>query len=263
MRRRDWCTGALALASLSCRQKPDTTVSPDELPPAPERPAVPPDAFAIEGHGARLALRRPVHVQPPVAEGGAVHILSEADGRRTLKLHPGVPPEGKTGVVASVDGAWIESADEALTLDELGELTATGYDGDWRIVIADAACEWPDELDVEAFGGELPRVELRRFAELRDVMVVVRGPARAEDIPPIDGLVAPGQEIVATHPEATPPWIELTYGYDGETWTQRHYRVEIGARVLLVTAQATAELAEVIFADVQTVAGSLRATAPA
>ena len=261
MRRRQLCVGTVVLLGAACGRKSDTTVSPDDLPPAPERPAVPPDAFAIEGHGARLALRRPVHVQPPVADGGAVHILSEADGRRELKLHPGTPAEGKTGVVASVDGAWIESADETLKLDELGELTVSDHAGDWRIVIADAACEWPDELDVEAFGGELPRVELRRFAELRDVMVIVRGPALPEDIPPIDGLVAAGQEIVATHPEASPPWIELSYPYDGETWTQRHYRVEIGARVLLVTAQATADLAEAILADADVVAGTLRALA--
>lgn len=263
MRRRQLCVGAVALLGVACGRDPDTSVSPEDLPQAPKRPAVPPDAFAIEGHGARIALRRPVHLIPPSTSDEPVQIISEADGRRTLRAFTGEPEPDQVGLVKVVGGVYLVSADEALRLDRLGEAEPSPHDGPWRVVVADAVCDWPRGLEIDAFGGELPRIELRRFAQLRDVMVVVRGPALPEDIPSIDGLVAPGQDIEAAHPEASPPWIELRYDYDDDTWRQRHYRVQVGPRVLLVTAQATEGAAEEIFADAEIVAGSLRASAGA
>jgi hypothetical protein len=259
MRRRDWLVGTWALGAAACGKPRDTTVAPEDLPPPPVRPAVPPDAFAVEGFGARLALRRPVHLQPLDEGGTRIRVVSEADGRQVLVLHRGgaedeAPPDAKARLG---DTAWLE-ADPELQLRTIAEAGAGQASDAWRLVVADARLAWPPSLEVGAFGGDLPRVELRRFAELRDVMVLVRGPVAAADMPPVAELAGPGQEVRQRHEDATPPWIELTYGYDGDTWIQRHWRIEIGERVLLVTAQATEELAERVLADGEAVATSVR-----
>jgi hypothetical protein len=254
---------ATAVAVVACRPAGDGTVAPEDLPPPPDRPTVEPDAFAVEGFGARLSLRRPVHLHRTDDELGEVRIVSEVSGRHVLVLHAGgagdpAPEDASARLGAQ---AWVE-ADPGFELVELASGGEGPGDAQWRLVAADATFAWPAGLQVDAFEGPLPRVELRRFAELRDVMVIVRGPAPVEDIPGVTELVGVGQTVERSEADATPPWVELSYHFDGRDWRQRHWRIEIGGRALLLTAQAPTEHVDRVFADADAIVRSIATRLP-
>jgi hypothetical protein len=261
MRRRDILLGAAATITIATAcPRDDGTVAPEDLPGPPTTAVVPPDAFAITGFGAALSLRRPVHLERMDPEGDRVRIVSEAVGRDVFVLHRGAQDDvaPNDAMLRVGPHAWVSTDDDGGDLGEIA-VGGEGADAPWCVQTGDAMMDWPADLDIDAFADDIPRVELRRPLDPRDVMVIVRGPVPAADVPPVAELVGPGQEIDSLQAEATPPSIALGYRLGDDTWRQRHWRVEVGTRVVLVTAQAIEELADRVLADGEAVARSIRA----
>lgn len=265
VRRRGVLVGAAALALASCeRAGKSDTIAPEDLPPPPSDTPPRPDALLLTGPGVALRLFLPVHVERMSADPLApVRIVSDASVREIGMLFAASeePPPDEPQVRRVGQGAWLELDPEA-DLAKLGEAVDAPRDADrWTLGLGDATFDWPPGLVVDAYAGEVPRVELRRFADPRDVMIVVRGPLAPEQVPSLDELVGPGQQQAARQPSAAPPWIEVTYSLGEETWRQRHWRAKgSDGRIALVTAQATADTARRVIADGDVLARSLAFT---
>jgi hypothetical protein len=263
VRRRAVLGGVAAAVVAACdrRSRDGETISPDELPPPDSGGPPRPDALVLTGPGVTLRLLLPVHLErmsdDPLA---AVRIVSDAAAREAAMLWPaGEESPAKAPEVRPVgDGAFLE-LDPKADLARIGEASVAPRDvQSWRLGLADMRFEWPPALVADAYGGDIPRVELRRFDDPRDVMVVVRGPLASDDVPGLDDLIGPGQRESARDAGASPPWVEVTYAIGEQEWRQRHFRAA-GAkgRIVLVTAQATAETARRVIADGDALARSL------
>ncbi len=69
-----------------------------------------------------------------------------------------------------------------------------------------------------------------------DALVFVQTPSQ---VPAIERMIAPGQQVARRGSDAQSAWVELHYEHAGATWVQRHDVVRVGETDLVVTAQAT------------------------
>jgi hypothetical protein len=69
-----------------------------------------------------------------------------------------------------------------------------------------------------------------------DALVFVQTPSQ---VPPIERMIAPGQQVAGRGSDARSAWVELHYEHAGATWVQRHEVVRVGDADLVVAAQAT------------------------
>ena len=216
----------LLLAS-ACRRDPPPPPPPIQAPP-PVAAVAP--RLTVGLPGARLVCELPVHGQ--LISQSKVEITTEVRGERRRFRAERVEPKDPWTLEP-----WPDQPAGA------AELELRSGEGPIELSFAGLSFVWPIEFAVDAFGGEVPRAELRRDGGLRDVMVVIRGPVYALDVPPVAELVGPGQTRTAGEDDAEPPWIEVGYAHDEEAWTQRHYRIERDGKVVLVTAQAPTDAA--------------------
>lgn len=270
VRRRGIVLGAGALFVLgACRRtRGGETLPPESLPePPPSVPSPSPPALAVVGPGVRVALRVPVHIERMTDDPLApVRIVGRGKDSPVAMLWPAgdEPPPVEPTVRPIGEGAWLE-IDPAADFDAFFRVEPAPRDAEaWRLEHEGVAFAWPAGLVVDAQAGEITRVELRRTDDPRDVMVVLRGPLEASQVPALDELSGPGQREAARDASASPPWIELHYALGGDRWRQRHHRFELpGGEIVLVTAQATEVLADRVLADGDALARSLRAVSAA
>jgi hypothetical protein len=211
----------LLLAS-ACRRDPPPPPPPIQAPP-PVAAVAP--RLTVGLPGARLVCELPVHGQ--LISQSKVEITAEVRGEHRRFRAERVEPTDPWTLAP-----WPDQPAGAAKLEP-----GTG-EGPIELSFAGLAFAWPMEFAVDAFGGDVPRAELRRDGGLRDVMVVIRGPVSALDVPPVAELVGPGQTRIGGEDDAEPPWIDVGYAHDDEEWIQRHYRIEHDGQVVLVTAQA-------------------------
>lgn len=77
----------------------------------------------------------------------------------------------------------------------------------------------------------------------QDSLIFVQTPRH---VPPLDQLVALGQQLVDQGSMAAGDWVTVEYIHDGCSYLQRHIRVSVGKTVAIVTLQCHSEVFAVV-----------------
>ncbi len=128
---------------------------------------------------------------------------------------------------------------------------------EWRIETAVYSVGWP----AGGFAVEPPADVGGSLFDLHGpdgTLIWLQGPFDRRDLPAVDELAAPGQQLTGVHSGDDLEAVELAYEHDGEDWNQRHYLIPFASQVLVVTAQAPARHVDLFRLASAEVASSVR-----
>jgi hypothetical protein len=121
-------------------------------------------------------------------------------------------------------------------LSEIGKVSKGPKERRWYITTPAYRIIWPVGLKLQSTGiGSAWPFEL---VNQDGVMVMLRGPLKAQQVPRPPQLVGPGQKRVDEGSLGDSTWMELEYEYEGAIWRQRHYYGILGKQIVLVSGQA-------------------------
>ena len=122
-------------------------------------------------------------------------------------------------------------------LDDDGSLLAGPATSDWTLETSLFRCAWPEGLTLASTEEGAPGpFELRGPG---GSVLFFEGPLTRAQVPSLQALVLPGQELRETGELSGHPFIDVGYTHTGQTWAQRHVLLSLGGgHLLLLTAQA-------------------------
>jgi len=171
--------------------------------------------------------------------------------------------DGQPRLAAVVRGGETAVADlgEGVeSLAQLAEVTRGPDSREWRIETPVYSIGWPEGFAVEPpadTGGSLFDLH-----GADGMLIWLQGPFDRRDLPPVNELAAPGQQLTGVHSGTDLEAVELAYEHDGEDWNQRHYLIPFAEQVLVVTAQAPARYVDLFRLASAEVAARVRPAPP-
>jgi hypothetical protein len=174
-------------------------------------------------------------------------------------------PEGTRAVTVTPTGGepQVQCAPGTASLDEVGGLQEGPRLDHWRIETALFTLAWPAGLALVSAKDDRrpPAFELHGPA---GSFMFFQGPFAEQKLPPLERMAGLGQSVARTGEGARHRWVELTYRHEGRPWVQRHALIALRpGHTLVLSAQAPAEVAEQVMAQMEEVARSVQQGRPA
>ena len=183
--------------------------------------------------------------------------LAHVDGNvRALRVERGGPTPKAATVTIETSGPRLELSGTASAAD-VCDLTACDAPDGFRVETSVFAVGWPSGFDVVS--GEPGGPSAFDFVSKEGSLLYVQGPLDQSRVPRLESMAAPGQRLVDRGTHSAGEWIELSYEHGGQAHWQRHATVRWTRETILVlTAQATAEQADVTRAAASFALGTLQ-----
>lgn len=147
---------------------------------------------------------------------------------------------------------------DARTVEQVVDVLPGPEERVWRIETSQYSVIWPDAFAIES----APTGDSTPFYLWGpdECLIYPQGPLDRGRIPPLVELAGPGQTMLSEQHDPELSSVDLAYRHEGESWRQSHHLVPFGAgRALVITAQAPAAHAGLIWASAQAVARSVTA----
>jgi hypothetical protein len=204
----------------------------------------------LSGHGLTLIPINPYRFERAAGEA-VVLTRSALDGARSVTV---TPTEGEPQLACAPGTA---------SLDEVGGLQDGPRLDHWRIETALFTLAWPAGLALVSAKDDRRPPAFELHGEGGGFMFF-QGPFSEQKLPPLERMAGLGQSVARTGEGPRHRWVELTYRHEGRPWVQRHALIALRpGHTLVLSAQAPAEVAERLMAQMEEVARSVQQGRPA
>ncbi|MCI0574280.1 MAG: hypothetical protein L0Y66_26410 [Myxococcaceae bacterium] len=232
----------------------------------------------IAGHRLRLVPFPPYRLSHLATDegtpAGSLHMVRVSEGEvRQFELRPGAPdaPAAELARVEDdVSTDWVRyrmgptGAEVRLRAGLLprfaadGSLMAGPDTPHWTLETSLFRCRWPEGLVLASTEEGAPAP----FELLgpQGAVLFLQGPLGREQLPALEEMVSPGQQVLGTGTLGEAPYVDVAYTHEGRAWRQRHVVLALGGtHVLVLTAQALESHVTPLLAQAQALVESFRA----